>query len=124
MKYEYILENDRLNFTRAKQICVTALLLGIMLMLNCTKAHNTNKESEIGVPVLDINEVMKNHTQELMAIEGVVGVAIGELEDHTPCILVMIVKETDEIKAKIPNMLDGHPVSLLVSGEIRPMDGN
>lgn len=73
------------------------------------------------MPSRDINAVMTDHTTELMAIPGVTGTAIGELDDHTPCILVLVEKETDEIKKAVPKKLEGHPVQLLVTGKIVPM---
>lgn len=96
----------------------------IMLMLLCLSGCTNKNESENDVPARDINLVMKDHTEELMKIEGVVGVAIGELEDHTPCILVLIVEESEILREKLPTELEGHPVSLLVSGEFKPMGGN
>ncbi|MEW5875730.1 MAG: hypothetical protein AB1752_11200 [Candidatus Zixiibacteriota bacterium] len=72
----------------------------------------------------DINAVMESHAAELMAIPGVTGVAIGELEDKTPCVLVLVLEDSGEITAKIPRTLEGHPVRILVSGEIKPMDGD
>lgn len=69
----------------------------------------------------DIKTVMEAHAGVLMAIPGVTGVAIGELEDRTPCILVLVVESPDKIARGIPDILEGHPVRLLESGEIRPM---
>ena len=69
----------------------------------------------------DIKTVMEAHADELMALPGVTGVAIGELEDRTPCILVLTVESPDKISGGIPDILEGHPVRLLESGEIRPM---
>ncbi len=73
------------------------------------------------MPQRDINTVKEAHAAELMALPGVVGVAVGELEDHTPCILVMVVKLTKELEGKIPKTIEGHPVRIEESGEIRPM---
>ncbi len=73
------------------------------------------------MPLRDINAVMADHTKDLMAISGVTGVAIGETEDKTPCILVLIENDSKEIDQKIPQVLEGHPVRLLVSGKIVPM---
>ena len=72
----------------------------------------------------DIKTVMEAHAGELMAIPGVTGVAIGELEDRTPCILVLVAESTDEIVRGIPDILEGLPVRLLESGEIKPMRGD
>lgn len=76
------------------------------------------------MPTQDIKTVMEAHVDELMATEGVTAVAIGELDDGTPCIMVYIVKESDELMARIPGKLDGHPVVVEVSGVIRPMSGD
>ena len=71
----------------------------------------------------DINRVMEAHADELMAIDGVTAVAVGVLDDGTPCIQVYIVRNTDELARRIPKTLDGHPVLVEVSGIIRPMSG-
>ena len=75
------------------------------------------------MPKRDINAVMEAHTSELMAIPGVTGVAIGALDNGSPCILVLVLKETDELNRKIPQKLEGHPVRIFESGEIKPMQG-
>jgi hypothetical protein len=73
------------------------------------------------MPIRDINEVMKAHTDELMSLPGVVGVYIGALDDSTLCITVMVKEITSELKQKIPKTLEGHPVVIEETGEIRPM---
>ena len=83
-----------------------------------------NNGGERAVPTRDVKTVMEAHVDELMAITGVTGVAIGELEDGTPCIQVYVVKKSDEIVKKIPSELEGHPVHIIESGVIRPMSGN
>ena len=75
------------------------------------------------MPQRDITTVMNAHVSELMAIPGVTGVAVGALDNGTPCILALVLKQTDEIAAKIPQSIEGHPVKIFESGEIRPMDG-
>jgi hypothetical protein len=71
----------------------------------------------------DITTVMNDHISELMAIPGVTGVAVGAMDDGTPCILVLVVKRTDETTTKIPKSIEGHPVKILESGVIKPMGG-
>lgn len=73
------------------------------------------------VPKRDVKTVMEAHVDELMAIPGVTGVAIGALDDGTPCVMVLIVKRTDELRRRIPKTLEGHPVKTVVSGEIKPL---
>ncbi len=72
-------------------------------------------------PARDIVAVMEAHVDSLMAIPGVVGVAIGELKDGTPCIQVLVVEGTRELRGKIPKTLEGHPVDIVVSGVIKPL---
>jgi hypothetical protein len=69
----------------------------------------------------NITSVMEAHVDDLMAIPGVVGVAVGELGDGTPCIQVLVTERTRELRRKIPRTLEGHPVDIVVSGVIRPL---
>jgi hypothetical protein len=65
--------------------------------------------------------VMNAHVDELMAISGVAAVAVGALADGTPCIMVYVTARTDEHGKLIPARIDGVPVVIEESGEIRPM---
>ena len=102
---------------QSKFVALGALLC--FIAISCAK--DEQKESET-VTKADITIVMNAHAQELMAIPGVTGVAIGELDDKSPCILVLIREESDEISQSVPKTLEGYPVRLFVSGEIKPMD--
>lgn len=99
---------------------LASLGLAALTILACG-ACRSQKEKRDEVPTRDINAVMADHTAELMAIPGVTGVAIGETENKTPCILVLVVEKTDELARNIPKVIEGHPVRLMVSGIIRPM---
>ena len=72
-------------------------------------------------PTRPIENVLRDHTAELMAIPGVVGVYQAALDDGTPCIKVMVVKKTRALAARIPNELEGYPVRIDVTGVIRPL---
>jgi hypothetical protein len=75
------------------------------------------------VPRKDINDVLRQHDQELMAIPGVVGVAVGlMLDDKTLCLKVLVVSKTESLEKKIPKSIDGYPVVIEESGEIRPLE--
>jgi hypothetical protein len=65
-----------------------------------------------------IQEVFQEHSAELMALPGVIGTAIGHIKDK-PCIKVFTRKETVELKKKMPEQLEGYPVSLEVIAEIK-----
>ena len=70
----------------------------------------------------DINEVLRAHDDELMAIPGVGGLYVGLLDDgETPCIKIMVVEKTPALEEKLPKSLDGHPVVVEETGVIRPL---
>lgn len=75
------------------------------------------------MPAKTIEEVLKEHTKELMSVPGVVGTALG-LCDDTPCIKVYVVKKTSELDQKIPDILEGYPVMIEETGEIRALPEN
>ena len=102
---------------------------GVLLFISAFVSYScaTQDESiESGkeVPTRAIIEVMNSHVDSLMAIPGVTGVAIGELKDGTPCIKALVLNESEEIIRKIPKTLEGYPVDIMVTGVIRPMEGN
>ncbi len=76
------------------------------------------------MPAKDINDVLRDHDDELMAIPGVVGVYVGLMPDgKTPCLTVMAARKTPELEKKVPKSLEGYPVIVEESGIIRPMTG-
>jgi hypothetical protein len=80
-----------------------------------------DREQQIGASMRDINEVMEAHVAKLMALPGVVGVFIGALASGAPCIKVMVIKATPELEKRIPRNLEGHPVLIVETGEIKPL---
>ncbi|MEO7677980.1 MAG: hypothetical protein ABIV39_14570 [Verrucomicrobiota bacterium] len=98
-----------------------ALGVALCLTLNtgCLSRMNPSRPS---APLRDINAVLADHDQELLAIPGVVGVYVGLLPDEkTPCLKVMQARKDSHLERRIPRMLEGHPVIPEVTGEIRPM---
>ena len=73
------------------------------------------------MPTKTIEEVLKEHTDEWMSIPGVVGTAIGEYKGK-PCIKVLVVKKTKELTEKIPSRVEGFPVVIEETGEIRALE--
>lgn len=67
-----------------------------------------------------IGDVLGEHSDSLMATSGVAGVAEGEF-DGKPCILVLVVELTNELRKQIPNDLDGYRVVVSESGEIKAL---
>ena len=68
------------------------------------------------MPQKPIEQVVKDVTGEWMALPGVVGTGIGELEGQL-CIKVFVAEKTDELTAKIPATVKGHRVILQETGQ-------
>ncbi len=71
------------------------------------------------MPVRSIEKVLSRHTDDLMSIDGVIGTAQGVLDDNKPCILVFVIKKTPELDKKIPDIIEGYPVKVEETEEIR-----
>ena len=70
-----------------------------------------------------IEAVLKEHTDSLMALPGIVGTAQGQ-RDGVPCIKVFVVKKTPSLLDKIPSTIDGYPVVVDETGVIRAVDAS
>ena len=66
-------------------------------------------EIENDMSFKSISVVLKEHTDELMSIPGVVGAAQG-LYKNKPCIKVLVAKDTQDIRNSIPHEIDGYTV--------------
>ena len=80
-----------------------------------------NQSNEDSTRMTSITDVLEAHTAELMAIPGVVGTGIGE-ENGEPCILVLVSKKDERLRRQIPTRLDGFPVRIDETGEVRPVE--
>jgi len=69
-----------------------------------------------------IAAVLADHTPRLMALAGVVGTYQGALDDGSPCIAIMVAKLTPALRDSLPAELEGWPVRVEETGEIRPLD--
>lgn len=102
-------------------ILIFLFLICLIVPFFCKQEPSEQKQSEETENMRDINLVLKTHVQEVMAIPGVVGIYVGATADNKPCLKVMVIKETEEIKKRIPKKLEGYPVFIDVTGEIKPM---
>jgi len=107
------------------KIGLCSVLTVILLSIACSAAirspvNQTGQQESMTRK--DINAVLKDHNKELLAIPGVVGVYVGLLPDNkTHCLKVMVVKETEDLKRRIPKTIEGYPVLIEESGVIRPL---
>lgn len=76
-------------------------------------------QHQMSPPKRDINAVLADHDDRLLAIPGVVGVYIG-LQNETECLKVMLTRTTARTKRLIPRTLEGYPVIQEVTGEVHP----
>ena len=67
-----------------------------------------------------VQKALRDHSGELMSIPGVVGTGEG-LCGGRPCIKVFVVKKTPELSGKIPPEIEGCPVEIVETGEIKPV---
>lgn len=110
-----------------KSISWSALCLGLAAALIC--AHGCQSKKVYGgggaeghVARRPIEAVLKDHTEELMALPGIVGTAQG-LCAGKPCIKVFVSKRTPTLDSKIPGELEGYPVEVDETGEIKAAPG-
>ncbi len=72
------------------------------------------------MPRINIKEVLKKHTAELMEVPGVAGVAEGESQGK-PCIRVFVLDRNSEFLRQIPSTLEGYPIQVEESGTFQAL---
>lgn len=116
--------------TRDPYLCpqLRIIILGVssvmIVVATMTRAHGktSGQQGENEVTARQIEEVLKEHTEEWMSVPSVVGTARG-LCRGSPCIKVYVLKKTPELEKKIPRSIEGFPVSIEETGEFRPLSG-
>ena len=68
-----------------------------------------------------IEQVLKDHSDQWMAIPGVEGTAIGLFEDK-PCIKIFASSKIQNMQDKIPSTVEGYPVIIEETGEFRALE--
>ncbi len=72
------------------------------------------------MPGESIESVLKRHTERLMALPGVVGVAQGEAGGK-PCLKVLVASKSDDLLRQIPVNLEGYGVVVEETGEFQAL---
>ena len=106
--------------SRVIKMTVRFVCLVILLTFSFSSTGETSDMHEKGNQMASrtIAEVLKEHTTSLMAVPGVVGTGQGLCEGK-PCIKVFVIKKTPELVQKIPDTLDGYPVVIEETGEVK-----
>jgi hypothetical protein len=112
------LRHNYLSTTRALLVLVGTLCF--TPLVGCRTPMTNNKPSPSR---RDINAVLADHDDQLLAIPGVVGVYVAVLDDQkTSCLKVMLARKDETLERSIPRRIEGYPVVTEVTGEIRPMN--
>ena len=105
-------------------IRVILIILGFIVLdsnlVGCLEISNDFSGEEKEMSVKTIKEVLKEHTEELMSIPGVVGIGQG-LCNGKPCIKVLVIEKTSELEQKIPDNIEGYQVMIEETGEIKAL---
>ena len=108
-----------------REIAIILLSIGAMSaagsLTGCSYIGPSDLEKGQSMPERTIEQVQEEHTDEWMAIPGVVGTAIG-LFDGKPCIKVFASSKPQQLRAKIPSTVDGYPVIIEETGKFRALD--
>jgi hypothetical protein len=94
---------------------VAALTIGGHILALPVSAASGNLDP--GGPRMSIQQVVDRHGKRLLELPGVAGVGIGE-QSGKPTIVIMVKNLTPDVRANLPQSLEGHPVVVEESGEI------
>ena len=108
-----------------KQIVIVLLNIGAIIaagsIAGCFCTGPSDLEKGQSMPERTIEQVQEEHTNAWMAIPGVVGTAIG-LHEGKPCIKIFTSSKPQQIREKIPSIIEGYPVIIEETGPFRALD--
>ena len=112
-----------INIKRTDLFLVRMLLIFLVLFLNCNTESGfqgsvNDSEGTQDMSQVKIKDVLREHTDELMALPGVVGTGQG-LCDGKPCIKVFVMQLTPELEEKIPKSIKGFKVEAVETGQFQ-----
>jgi hypothetical protein len=105
------------------KIILVAFIITVLFMLIEYNSNVVGNDSENTVSAKSIEEVIKDHTIELMSIQNVVGIAQG-LCNNKPCIKVFVDKRMPESEQTIPEIIEGFRVDIVQSGIFHTLPEN
>lgn len=74
-------------------------------------------------PGTELEEVLEQQRDAIMALPGVVGTGLSRCDDQ-PCIKVLAQQSSPELEQKLELLLDGHRFEIVESGPIRAYPEN
>ena len=89
-------------------------LTGCLICLCCGRHHMS------AAPRRSIESVLKDHVDQWMAVEGVVGVYQGE-QDGNACIKIMVVRKSKNLESLLPKEVEGYVVVIEETGVIKSL---
>lgn len=95
-------------------------VLCLLAVVLACGSQDASRAQDKAVPKKPISAVLKERTSSLMTLSGVVGTAEGRC-DGKPCIKVYVKEKTPDIVNQIPTEIEGYPVTIEETGEIRPL---
>lgn len=104
----------------SKSIAPLALVLLLAAWAGCRNGPESSR-TPLSMPQRPIEQVLAEKTTEWMSWEGVVGTATSLLDDGRQCLVVYLAYEDERLRARFPESVEGYPVLVEVSGEIRAM---
>lgn len=111
-----------------RHLLILTALSVLLLLAGCGRdagpsheAANTQEVQSMGER-RPIDEVLRDHDQEILAIPGVSMIYVGVDSEGEPCLKVGVVQATPEVEERIPKTLEGWPVLVEETGEVRPMN--
>ncbi|MFQ5983227.1 MAG: hypothetical protein ACE5KS_07625 [Woeseiaceae bacterium] len=109
-----------MDYRRSSVVVISLVYLLAAAVTYCVQeAEGQQEQGRMQQKKVEI--VLKEHTDSLMALSGVVGTAQGECAGK-PCIKVFVVKKTPELLKQIPSAIEGYMVEVQETGEIRALD--
>jgi hypothetical protein len=85
-------------------------------------ASSGEEQAALASSVEAVRSVKDRHEQELLKLDDVAGTAIGRGDDPgQAAMLVLLKKDTPEVRAQIPNEIEGVPVKIIESGEFQAL---
>lgn len=100
---------------RAGSIVLTAAALA------CSTTDGEGVTTDSPSPERPIQAVLADWTESWMTVPGVTGTGIGLCEGE-PCLVVFVARDTEAVRSRIPDNVEGYAVDFRVSGPFRARD--